>query len=91
MSRATRNNKYHDRNGQANGTVKSYKKNGNNNLVDFESLPPFLKDNEYLKTQCRPQLGSLSDCCKSMFQWHTETCNIWTHFLGMYNFFSSCG
>lgn len=52
------------------------------NVISFESLPDWLKDNEFLHHNHRPPMYSFRGCIKSMFRLHTETLNIWTHFLG---------
>lgn len=49
--------------------------------LHFSSLPAWLQDNDYLKTGHRPPL-SYQGCFISWFRLHTETWNIWTHFLG---------
>ena len=51
------------------------------NAVSFDALPNWLQDNEYLKSSHRPPMNSFRGCFKSMFRMHTETWNIWTHFL----------
>ena len=50
--------------------------------VPFESLPLWLKDNEFLRRHYRPPMYSFRGCIKSLFRMHTETLNIWTHLLG---------
>ncbi|KAK2155089.1 hypothetical protein LSH36_249g00039 [Paralvinella palmiformis] len=55
---------------------------GSWDVVDVDSLPQFLRDNEFLLSGHRPQLHSIVECCRSAFRIHTETCNIWTHLLG---------
>ncbi|CAJ0603013.1 unnamed protein product [Cylicocyclus nassatus] len=50
--------------------------------TNFEGLPEWLQDNEYLRTGHRPPLPSFSSCFKSIFALHTETGNIWTHMYG---------
>ena len=52
------------------------------NSLTFDKLPQWLQDNEYLTDHHRPPMNSFSGCFKSMFRMHTETWNIWTHFLG---------
>lgn len=52
------------------------------NAVPFESLPTWLKDNEFLRGNHRPPMYSFRGCIKSAFRMHTETLNIWTHLLG---------
>ncbi|MFH4981818.1 hypothetical protein AB6A40_008527 [Gnathostoma spinigerum] len=51
-------------------------------VTNFEFLPEWLQDNEYLRTGHRPPLSSFSSCFKSIFSLHTETGNIWTHMYG---------
>ncbi|CAJ0580265.1 unnamed protein product, partial [Mesorhabditis spiculigera] len=51
-------------------------------VQNFELLPVWLQDNEYLKTGHRPPMPSFSSCFKSIFAVHTETGNIWTHMYG---------
>lgn len=48
----------------------------------FDFLPEWLQDNEYLRTGHRPPLASFGACFKSIFSLHTETGNIWTHMYG---------
>ncbi|EFO22180.1 adiponectin receptor 1b [Loa loa] len=50
--------------------------------TNFELLPEWLQDNEYLRTGHRPPLPSFGSCFKSIFSLHTETGNIWTHLYG---------
>ena len=55
-------------------------------VVPFESLPVWLRDNEFLRNNHRPPMYSFRGCIKSMFRVHTETMNIWTHLLGFFFF-----
>lgn len=57
-------------------------------VVSFESLPSWLKDNEYLRHGYRPPMQSFHKCFGSMFRMHTETWNIWTHIFGVVMFCS---
>jgi len=57
-------------------------------VVQHQSLPKWLKDNEYLKRGHRPPLNSFKACFNSVFRIHTETGNIWTHLLGFIAFIS---
>lgn len=50
--------------------------------VHFDSLPDWLKDNEFLRFHHRPPMYSMRGCLKSIFRLHTETLNIWTHLVG---------
>ena len=50
--------------------------------IPFDSLPDWLRDNEFLHNNHRPPMYSFRGCVKSMFRMHTETWNIWTHFMG---------
>ncbi|TMS39208.1 hypothetical protein L596_005772 [Steinernema carpocapsae] len=54
---------------------------------NFEFLPEWLQDNEFLRTGHRPPLPSFFSCFKSIFTLHTETGNIWTHMYGCVAFF----
>lgn len=50
--------------------------------IPFDSLPDWLRDNEFLRHNHRPPMYSFRGCIKSIFRLHTETLNIWTHLLG---------
>lgn len=50
--------------------------------LPFDSLPEWLRDNEFLHHNHRPPMYSFRGCAKSLFRLHTETWNIWTHLLG---------
>ncbi|EDO36050.1 predicted protein [Nematostella vectensis] len=52
-------------------------------------LPHWLRDNEFLEDSHRPPLNSFKSCFKSMFKIHTETGNIWTHFIGFLAFIAA--
>ena len=58
--------------------------------LPFDRLPQWLQDNEYLTAEHRPPMHSFLGCFKSMFRMHTETWNIWTHFLGFAFFVALC-
>ena len=60
------------------------------NSLTFDKLPKWMQDNEYLTDSHRPPMNSFSGCFKSMFRMHTETWNIWTHFLGFAFFLVLC-
>jgi len=55
-------------------------------LHPFEKLPNWMRDNEFLTLGHRPELNSFTECFKSVFRIHTETGNIWTHFIGFIAF-----
>ena len=57
-------------------------------VVSFESLPAWLRDNEFLLSHHRPPMGSIIRCTKTIFSLHTQTWNIWTHLLGFILFLS---
>ncbi|KAI7996366.1 Heptahelical transmembrane protein 3 [Camellia lanceoleosa] len=47
-------------------------------LVKYESLPEYLKDNEFILDYYRCK-WPLKETLFSVFTWHNETLNIWTH------------
>lgn len=50
--------------------------------MSHHELPAWLKDNEFLHHGHRPVLPSIHACIDSCFRIHSETVNIWTHFIG---------
>ncbi|KAG9455943.1 hypothetical protein H6P81_000451 [Aristolochia fimbriata] len=54
-------------------------------LVKYEALPDYLKDNEFILDYYRSE-WPLKEAFCSVFSWHNETLNIWTH-LGGFVFF----
>ena len=50
-----------------------------------KSQPNWLQDNEYLIMGHRSEMPSLKECFKSVFKLHSETGNIWSHFIGKSN------
>jgi adiponectin receptor len=50
-------------------------------LVDWVHVPPFLRNNPHIRKYYRTYF-SYKLCLKSMFRWHNETLNIWTHLIG---------
>jgi adiponectin receptor len=58
--------------------------------LPFDKLPLWMQDNKYLTHEHRPPMNSFRGCFKSMFRMHTETWNIWTHFIGFIFFVALC-
>ncbi|XP_078154707.1 heptahelical transmembrane protein 4-like [Carex rostrata] len=56
-------------------------------LVSYESLPEFLKHNEFVIGYYRSE-WPLKDAFLSLFAVHNETLNIWTHLVGFFFFLS---
>ncbi|KAH9303976.1 hypothetical protein KI387_008380 [Taxus chinensis] len=50
-------------------------------LVNFDALPEYMKDNEYILKYYRSE-WPLKQILWSIFSWHNETLNIWTHLVG---------
>ncbi|XP_042489849.1 heptahelical transmembrane protein 1-like [Macadamia integrifolia] len=51
------------------------------NLVSFWESPDYLRDNEYILNYYRVD-WPLKESFFSIFSWHNETLNVWTHLLG---------
>ncbi|WOL03957.1 heptahelical transmembrane protein 4-like [Canna indica] len=54
-------------------------------LVDYNSLPNFLKHNEFILNYYRSE-WPMRDAVFSIFSIHNETINIWTHLIGFFVF-----
>lgn len=52
-----------------------------NKLVSYDELPEYMKENEYIKKYYRAE-WPISHALFSIFSWHNETINIWTHLIG---------
>jgi len=52
------------------------------NHLSFAKLPNWMRDNEYIMFNYRPELNSFKECFKSILGVHSETGNIWTHLIG---------
>lgn len=50
-------------------------------LVSYEELPEYMKDNEYILNYYRAE-WTLKEALFSVFQLHNETLNVWTHLIG---------
>ncbi|CAN8252433.1 unnamed protein product [Cochlearia groenlandica] len=60
---------------------KSQKSTKRRELVSFNELPDYMKDNEYILNYYRAD-WSLRDAFLSVFSFHNESLNIWTHLIG---------
>jgi len=47
-----------------------------------EQYPEALQDNEFLETGYRCEFVGWFGAFRTLFMWHNETVNIWTHLLG---------
>ncbi|KAL3616157.1 Heptahelical transmembrane protein 4 [Castilleja foliolosa] len=56
-------------------------------LVEYNSLPAYLKDNEYIRGHYRCE-WPLKQILLSVFTIHNETLNVWTHLIGFFLFLS---
>ncbi|KAJ6818571.1 heptahelical transmembrane protein ADIPOR1-like [Iris pallida] len=61
------------------------KKTNEYGLVTYEELPEYMKENEYIRGYYRAE-WPLLHACHSLFSWHNETINIWTHLVGFFVF-----
>ncbi|GFP83607.1 heptahelical transmembrane protein 1 [Phtheirospermum japonicum] len=50
-------------------------------LLSFHQLPDYMKDNEYILDYYRAD-WPIKQALFSLFSWHNETLNVWTHLLG---------
>ncbi|BAF20094.2 heptahelical transmembrane protein ADIPOR1 [Oryza sativa Japonica Group] len=55
-------------------------------LVSYHELPDYMKENEFILDYYRSEWPILN-ALLSLFSWHNETINIWTHLLGFVLFF----
>ncbi|XP_034676719.1 heptahelical transmembrane protein 4-like isoform X2 [Vitis riparia] len=56
-------------------------------LVEYHSLPGYLRDNEYILGHYRSE-WPLKQVILSIFTIHNETLNVWTHLIGFFLFLS---
>ncbi|KAI6667927.1 hypothetical protein NL676_007098 [Syzygium grande] len=50
-------------------------------LVSFRELPEYTKDSEFILRHYRAN-RPLPEAALSLFRWHNETLNVWTHLIG---------
>lgn len=50
-----------------------------NRLLNWDDLPAWAKDDEYIHSGFRPSTSSYKDCWQSCFYLHNETGNIYSH------------
>lgn len=51
-------------------------------IASIDDCPPHLIDNEYIKSGYRLYFSNFKELLRSLFMWHNETINVWTHLLG---------
>ncbi|XP_009606704.1 heptahelical transmembrane protein 1-like [Nicotiana tomentosiformis] len=60
---------------------KSKGENENYPLLCYHELPKYMKDNEFILNYYRAN-WPIKEAFLSIFRWHNETLNVWTHLLG---------
>uniref|UniRef100_A0A0V0H995 Putative ovule protein n=1 Tax=Solanum chacoense TaxID=4108 RepID=A0A0V0H995_SOLCH len=50
-------------------------------LISYQELPEYMKDNEFILNYYRAN-WPLKQAFFSIFSWHNETLNVWTHLIG---------
>ncbi|XP_061950635.1 heptahelical transmembrane protein 1-like [Populus nigra] len=78
---------------KSSGAIKKMKKDDESqskgkktcDLVSFWELPEYMKDNEFILSYYRAD-WPLKKALFSVFRWHNETLNVWTHLLGFFLF-----
>lgn len=50
--------------------------------VSVDKAPPYNRDNPFIRSGYRPPLSVLG-AAASVFKWHNETMNVWTHLAGL--------
>ena len=48
-------------------------------VIDWDATPLWMRIDPYIRRGYRRQLGSLSECFRSLFYFHNEFVNIWSH------------
>lgn len=49
--------------------------------VNYDQLPQYMKDNDFIRTSYRPLMNSYLLAFSSVFRLHNETVNIWSHII----------
>lgn len=59
-----------------------YKQINHGRIVTWDQIPELYKDNEYLKGGYRIEYYGCFGVMRTLFMWHNETINVWSHLLG---------
>ncbi|KAK8923530.1 hypothetical protein KSP39_PZI019744 [Platanthera zijinensis] len=85
-----RNIKRFDHRDEKCGDPAASREQNNLGLVDYDSLPEFLKHNEFIVNYYRSE-WPLRETLLSLFSIHNETLNVWTHLIGFFIFLVLAG
>ena len=56
-------------------------------FVHISEKAPYGLSNKHIHFGYRKNFNTISHTLKSIFMWHNETVNIWTHLIGAFFFF----
>lgn len=78
------NDYFHDENENLKINLNQWKFGGSKwKTIKLADVPSWIPTNRYIGQGYRPPLKRMSLCLWSIFRWHNETTNIWSHLIGL--------